>query len=321
MQKTLKPEENVREDCRNSWAATLEELAANDPRIVTVVNDSVGSSKLGNFQKLFPERVVNVGIAEQNMVGVGAGLANGGKIPFVSAASCFLTGRALEQIKADIAYAGFNVKLVGQSSGIAYGELGATHHSIEDFAWLRPLTNLKIIAPADAWETAEAVRWAAHYDGPVFIRLSRMPVPTLDVPNRVFQPGRAEWVKTGRDVAIIACGTAVHLAVEAAELLAAQSIHASVLNSSSINPLDEEAILTAAQTGAIVTVEEASVRGGLGGAVAELTSAHHPVAIERIGFPGFLPTGSVQWLFDQNGLSAEGIATAAKRAIERSSAR
>ena len=125
-------------DCRDAWVKTLEDLAEADPRIVAVVNDSVGSSKLAAFKRSFPDRLVNVGIAEQIMVGVGAGLANGGRIPFVSAASCFLTGRALEQIKADIAYANFNVKLVGQSSGVAYGELGATHHSIEDFAWLRP---------------------------------------------------------------------------------------------------------------------------------------------------------------------------------------
>ena len=131
-------------------APTAEHLAEADPRIVAVVNDSVGSSKLNSFQKKFPDRLINVGIAEQVMVGVGAGLANGGRIPFVSAAGCFITGRALEQVKADIAYANFNVKLVGQSSGVAYGELGATHHSIEDFAWLRPLTNLTVIAPADA---------------------------------------------------------------------------------------------------------------------------------------------------------------------------
>lgn len=178
------------QDCRNIWVSTLEQLAEADPRIVAVVNDSIGSSKLNSFQKKFPDRVINVGIAEQVMVGVGAGLANGGRIPFVSAAGCFITGRALEQVKADIAYAGFNVKLVGQSSGIAYGELGATHHSIEDFAWLRPLTNLTVIVPADAWETAEAVKWAATHEGPVYLRLSRMPVPDLQIPNRSFRPAR-----------------------------------------------------------------------------------------------------------------------------------
>lgn len=304
-------------DCRNAWVATLEHLAEADPRIVAVVNDSVGSSKLNSFQKKFPDRLINVGIAEQVMVGVGAGLANGGRIPFVSAASCFITGRALEQVKADIAYANFNVKLVGQSSGVAYGELGATHHSIEDFAWLRPLTNLTVIAPADAWETAEAVKWAAAHEGPVYLRLSRMPVPDLDIPNRRFRPGKAEVVREGHDLTIIASGTTVHLAAAAADRLAADGIAARVLNFSTLNPLDEDALHAAAATGAIVTVEEASVRGGLGGAVAEFTSANRPVPVERVGFPGFLPTGSTDWLFREYGLSAEGIAAAALRSLAR----
>ncbi|WP_445679380.1 transketolase family protein [Radicibacter daui] len=305
-------------DCREAWASTLETLAAADPRIVAVVNDSVGSSKLGGFQKKFPDRLVNVGIAEQTMVGVGAGLANGGRIPFVSAASCFLTGRALEQIKADVAYSNFNVKLVGQSSGIAYGELGPTHHSIEDFAWLRVLRNLTLIVPADPWETAEAVKWAAAHDGPVYIRVSRMPVPDLAVPHRVFRPGKAELVREGHDVTLIACGTTVHLAVSAAEALAGEGIAARVLNMATLNPLDEEAVLeAAAATGALVTVEEASVRGGLGGAVAEYTALHLPVPVEMVGFPGFVPTGSVEWLFDHFGLTATGIAAAARRALAR----
>jgi transketolase len=304
-------------DCREAWVATLEALAEADPRIVAVVNDSVGSSKLNGFQKKFPDRLVNVGIAEQVMVGVGAGLANGGRIPFVSAASCFITGRALEQVKADVAYANFNVKLVGQSSGIAYGELGATHHSIEDFAWLRPLTNLTVIAPADAWETAEAVKWAAAHEGPVYLRLSRMPVPDLEVVDRVFRPGKAEVVRQGGDVTIIANGTVVHLAAAAADLLAGEGIAARVLNMATLNPLDEEAVAAAAATGAIVTAEEAHVRGGLGGAVAEYVTAHDPVPVERVGFPGFLPTGSVDWLFAEYGLSAPGIAAAARRALAR----
>ncbi|WP_374433308.1 transketolase family protein [Tabrizicola sp.] len=305
------------QDCRNAWVKTLEDLAEADPRIVAVVNDSVGSSKLNSFQKKFPDRLINVGIAEQVMVGVGAGLANGGRIPFVSAASCFITGRALEQVKADIAYANFNVKLVGQSSGVAYGELGATHHSIEDFAWLRPLTNLTVIVPADAWETAEAVKWAAGHEGPVYLRLSRMPVPDLDIPDRTFRPGHAETVRQGEDLTIIACGTTVHLAAAAADVLKAEGISARVLNFSTINPLDESALHDAALTGAIVTVEEGSVRGGLGGAVAEFTSAHQPVPVERVGFPGFLPTGSTDWLFQEYGLSPEGIAAAARRALLR----
>jgi transketolase len=305
------------QDCRNIWVQTLETLAEADSRIVAVVNDSVGSSKLGGFQKKFPDRVINVGIAEQVMVGVSAGLANGGRIPFVSAAGCFITARALEQVKADIAYANFNVKLVGQSSGIAYGELGATHHSIEDLAWLRPLTNLTVIVTADAWETAEAVKWAATHEGPVYLRLSRMPVPDLTIPNRSFRPGQAETVRQGHDLTIIACGTTVHLAAAAADRLAGQGIATRVLNFSTLNPLDEAALHAAAATGAIVTVEEASVRGGLGGAVAEFTASHRPVPVERVGFPGFLPTGSVDWLFREYGLSPEGIEAAALRSLSR----
>ncbi|MFZ0096847.1 MAG: transketolase C-terminal domain-containing protein [Gemmobacter sp.] len=305
------------QDCRNAWVATLEALAEADTRIVSVVNDSVGSSKLNSFQKKFPDRLINVGIAEQLMVGVGAGLANGGRVPFVSAASCFLTSRSLEQVKADVAYANFNVKLVGQSSGVAYGELGATHHSIEDFAWLRPLTNLTVIAPADAWETAEAVKWAAAHEGPVYLRLSRMPVPDLEIPDRVFRPGKAEVLRDGTDATIIACGTTVHLAVQAAEVLAGEGIAARVLNFATLNPLDEEALHAAAATGAIVTVEEASVRGGLGGAVAEFTAANRPVPVERVGFPGFVVTGSVDWLFQEYGLTPAGIAEATRRALDR----
>jgi transketolase len=305
-------------DCREAWASTLEALAAADDRIVAVVNDSVGSSKLGGFQKNFPDRLINVGIAEQCMVGVSAGLANGGRIPFVSAAGCFLTGRALEQIKADVVYADFNVKLVGQSSGVAYGELGPTHHSIEDLAWLRVFNNLTIITPADAWETTEAVKWAAAHQGPVYLRLSRMPVPDLQIANRVFRIGQAELLREGSDVTLIACGTTVHLAVAAAALLQASGVSARVLNMATLNPLDEAAVLAAArETGAIVTVEEAVIRGGLGGAVAELTAAHHAVPVERLGFPGFVPTGSVDWLFNEFGLSPQGIAAAAGRAIGR----
>lgn len=304
-------------DCRSAWVATLEALAEANPRIVAVVNDSVGSSKLDGFQKKFPDRLINVGIAEQVMVGVGAGLANGGHIPFVSAAGCFLTGRSLEQIKADVAYAGFNVKLVGQSSGVAYGELGSTHHSIEDLAWLRPLVPITVITPADAWETAEAVKWAAAHEGPVYLRLSRMPVPDLTIPDRVFRAGRAEVVRDGHDLALIACGTVVHLAAAAADRLAAEGIAARVLNMSTLNPLDEAALHDAAATGAIVTVEEAHLRGGLGGAVAEFTASNRPVPVERVGFPGFVPTGSADWLFREYGLTPEGIAAAAMRALKR----
>ena len=304
-------------DCRDTFSRTLESLAESDPRIVTVVSDSVGSSKLVNFRKRWPERMVNVGIAEQTVVAVGAGLANGGKVPFVSAASCFLTARALEQIKADIAYTNVNVKLIGQSSGIAYGELGPTHHSIEDLAWLRLLTNLTLIVPSDPWETEQAIRAAAALDGPVFVRVSRMPVPAIERKNPKFEIGKAERLRDGDDLAIIANGVMVHRALAAAEGLASEGIEARVINMSTVNPLDEAAIIEAAETGAILTVEEHSVRGGLGGAVTEVVTSNRPVPVHRMGFPGFLPTGSVEWLLEHFGLTPAGIADAARGLLAR----
>jgi transketolase len=304
-------------DCRDTFSRTLESLAEADTRIVTVVSDSVGSSKLVNFRKRWPERMVNVGIAEQTVVAVGAGLANGGKVPFVSAASCFLTARALEQIKADIAYSNVNVKLIGQSSGIAYGELGPTHHSIEDLAWLRLLTNLTLIVPSDPWETEQAIRAAAAIDGPVFVRVSRMPVPAIARRHARFEIGKAETLREGGDLAIIANGVMVHRALAAAEALAAEGIAARVINMSTVNPLDEATIVAAAETGAILTVEEHSVRGGLGGAVTEVVTANRPVPVERMGFPGFLPTGPVEWLLEHYGLTGPGIAAAARTLLAR----
>lgn len=300
-------------DCREAFQRTLIELAAEDERIVAVVNDSVGSSKLGGFEKAYPARLINVGIAEQNMVGVGAGLANGGRIPFVSAASPFLTGRALEQIKADVAYSNTNVKLCGQSPGLAYGELGPTHHSIEDLAWLRAIANLTVIVPADSIETEQVIRWAARTEGPVFIRVSRMPVPDVHATGYTFTPGVATTLRVGSDVTLIACGIMVSRALEAADLLAEDGVSARVLSMPTVRPLDREAVLAAAtDTGAIVTVEEATVHGGLGGAVAELVSTERPTPMRILGVPGvFAPTGSVESLLERFGLTAGGIVAAA----------
>ena len=309
----LAPLPSAEFDCRNIFASTLEALAESDPRIVIVVNDSIGSSKLDGFAKRFPDRAVNVGIAEQDLVGVGAGLANGGRIPFVSAASCFLTARAMEQIKADIAYSNTNVKLVGQSPGVAYGELGPTHHSIEDIAWLRLLPNLRIVVPSDPWETAEAVKAAAAHEGPVFLRVSRFPIPEIPRPIHArFRFGVAETLREGGDAAIIANGVMVNRALQAAEALETEGLRTRVVNMASIAPLDIDAIVSAAETGAIVTVEEGSVRGGLGGAVAEVLATKRPVHLRVLGLPGFAPTGSAQFLFEHFGLTAEGIARAVR---------
>ncbi|WP_183897935.1 transketolase family protein [Rhizobium skierniewicense] len=306
-------------DCRDAFAETLERLAAKDDTVVAVCNDSVGSSKLGGFKSKFPERLINVGIAEQNMIGVGAGLANGGRLPFVCAASCFLTGRALEQIKADIAYSNANVKLVGISSGMAYGDLGPTHHSIEDFAWTRVLPNLPVIAPCDRIETAAAIEWAASYAGPCFLRLSRVGVPDLLPEGHVFELGRANLLRDGSDVTLIANGTLTHRMMKAADILAMRGIEARVLNMATVRPIDEDAIIAAAkETGAIVTAEEHSIYGGLGSAIAEVVVDHAPVPMKRLGVPGiFAPTGSAEFLLDEFGMAPAAIADATETLLKR----
>ncbi len=305
-------------DCRDAFNDKLRELAALDPRIVAVVNDSVGSSKLNQFAELYPNRIVNVGIAEQNMVGISAGLANGGLIPFVCAAAPFLTGRALEQIKADVAYSNTNVKLCGMSSGMAYGELGPTHHSIEDLAWLRAIANLTVIVPADPVETAQAVAVAATTVGPMFLRISRMPVPIVHDPDYQFVIGKAARLRDGDDVTLIATGVLVTQALQAADLLAAEGIAARVLNMSTIRPLDVTAVQAAAEeTGRIVTIEEHTVFGGLGSAVAEVVVTNHPVPMRILGVPGiFAPTGSEEWLLRHFGLTAQGICAAALELVK-----
>lgn len=306
-------------DCRVAFAETLEAAAAGDARIVAVVNDSVGSSNVSGFKKKFPNRLINVGIAEQNMVGVGAGLANGGLIPFVCGASCFLTGRALEQVKVDLAYSRSNVKLCGMSSGVAYGALGATHHSIEDLAWTRVLPNLTVIVPADPPETAAAVQAAIHTDGPFFIRLSRMGVPALPTAGAPFVVGKASRLREGRDVTFIANGTLVHIALKAAALLAAEGVEARVLNMATLRPLDRDAITAAAEeTGCIVTAEEHSTHGGLGSAVAEVVTELCPVPVRRVGVPDtFCPTGSTSFLFEHFGFTPAGLRAAALDAISK----
>lgn len=306
-------------DCRDAFAATLEKLAAVNAKVVAVCNDSVGSSKLGGFKSKWPERLVNVGIAEQNLVGVSAGLANGGLLPFVCAAACFLTGRSLEQIKADIAYSNANVKLVGISSGMAYGELGPTHHSIEDFAWTRVLPNLPVVAPCDPIETAAAVEWASTYDGPVFLRLSRVGVPDLLPAGHKFELGKANLLRDGDAVTLIANGTLTHRLLKAAEILAAKGIEARVLNMATVRPIDVDAVVAAVKdTGAILTAEEHSIYGGLGSAIAEVVVAEAPAPMKILGVPGiFAPTGSAEFLLDEFGMAPDAIAQSAIELIAR----
>lgn len=302
-------------DCRDAFSTTLEEMAGKNPKICAVVNDSVSSTKLKNFRALFPDRFVNVGIAEQNMVGVGCGLANGGMQPYVAGASCFLTARAMEQIKVDLGYSNSNVKLCGMSSGMAYGELGPTHHSVEDIAWTRIVPNLAVVVPADPIETRAALLYSEQHVGPMFLRISRLPVRRVLDEDYEFELGKAVQLRDGTDVTVIANGVLVSRALEAADQLAAQGIRPRVLNMSSVKPLDIEAILKAArETSRIVTAEEGFVAGGLGSAVAEVLALNHPVPMRILGLPDrFAPTGSAEFLLEHFGLTAASICSAAKQ--------
>src|SRR3954447_19655336 len=247
-------------DCREAFAEELLTLARMDERVVAVCNDSVGSSNLVGFREEFPERLINVGIAEQDLVGVGAGLANGGLLPFVSAAAPFLTGRALEQIKADVAYSNTHVILCGQSPGVAYGELGPTHHSIEDISWTRAIANLPVLVPADPAQTRAAVRWAVENPGPLYLRVPRFKVPEVTPEDAQLELGRALTLNDGDDITIVAVGTMVSRAIDAAEKLRADGISARVINMPFVDPLDTATVLDAArETRGIITIEEAII--------------------------------------------------------------
>lgn len=300
-------------DCRDAYMSALEEMAAADVRVCAVANDSLSSAKLKNFKARFPERFVNVGIAEQNMVGVGAGLANGGMIPYVCGASCFLTARAMEQVKVDLAYTRANVKLCAMSPGMAYGQLGPTHHSIEDLAWMRVLPNLVVVAPADPIETAAVMRYSLIHEEPMFLRIARTPVPRVHGDDYEFKLGKAVKLREGSDVTLVANGLLVSRALGAARALEVRGISARVLNMSTLKPLDREAILEAArETRGIVTAEEALAAGGLGGAVAEIVAQAHPTPMRILGVPDtFAPTGTAEFLLEHFGLTAAGIESAA----------
>jgi transketolase len=300
-------------DCRVAFADELITLARNDGRIVAVCNDSVGSSNLVAFGQEFPDRLINVGIAEQNMIGVAAGLATSGYVPFVCAASPFLTGRGLEQIKADVAYSRSPVVLCGMSPGMAYGELGPTHHSIEDLSWMRAIAGLGVVVPADPEQTRQAIRWAAAAATPVFLRIGRFKVPAITPPGAAFTFGRAMRLTEGDDVTVIAVGTMVSRALDAAAAAAREGVAVRVLDMSTVSPLDADAVRRAArETRGIVTAEEATISGGLGAAVAQVVVQECPRPMRLLGVDGqFAPTGSTAFLLDYFGLTSEHITAAA----------
>lgn len=305
-------------DCRDAYAAALEDLAERDERVCVVINDSLSSAKMKSFKARFPDRFINVGIAEQDMVGVGCGLANSGMIPYLCGASCFMTGRAMEQIKVDLAYSRSNVRLCAMSPGMAYGQLGPTHHSIEDVAWMRAIPNMSIIVPADHLETAAAMHFTLTHEGPIFLRISRMAVPQVHADDYAFRFGHADVLREGSDVTIVATGVLVSRALEAANSLEANGISARVLNMSTVKPIDREAILDAARTTrGIVTAEEGLAAGGLGGAIAEVLALEHPAPMRILGLPDvFAPTGTEEFLLGHFGLTALGIERAVVDLLE-----
>jgi transketolase len=307
-------------DNRVAFADELITLARADERIVAVCNDSVGSSNLTAFKAEFPDRLINVGIAEQDLVGVGAGLANAGMVPFVCGAAPFLTGRSLEQVKADVAYSQAPVILCGMSPGMAYGELGPTHHSVEDLSWLRALPGLDIVVPADSEQTRQAVRAAVADPRPTFIRVGRFKVPSLGVAAPL-ERGSIVQLRSGADVTIVGLGTTVSRALWAADILAADGIEARVLDAVYLAPFDAEAIARAVrETRAIVTAEEANVSGGLGAAVAMVVGGLERdarVPVVSLGLREFAPTGSTAFLLEHFGLTEESIAAAAREALAR----
>lgn len=302
---------------REAYGKVLVELGAENPDVVVLDADLAKSTKTIEFKKRFPHRFFDLGVAEANMIGTAAGLAAAGKIPFCSTFAVFASGRAFDQIRQSVAYPRLNVKIAASHAGITVGEDGASHQSVEDIALMRVLPNMTVFVPADAVETAGAVRVAVETDGPVYIRLGRAGVPVLHGDDFQFVPGQAVELRRGLDATIIACGFMVSQALEAADLLAAEGIEVSVLNFHTIKPLDVQAIVDAAQrTGLIVTAEEHSIIGGLGSAVAETLAEHYPVPMLRVGLQDvFGESGKPEELLQKYGLMPDDIVNAVQKLL------
>jgi transketolase len=300
------------------FAATLLELARKDSDLLVVTSDSRGSAKLASFAKAAPGQIVEVGIAEQNLVGIAAGLAAAGKNVFAVSPACFLTARSLEQIKNDVCYSDRPVSVIGISAGVSYGALGTTHHSLHDFAVLRAVHNITIIAPADNFETREAIKAVAKLPTPAYLRFGKKTMPHLPRLESGFELGKASLVRQGKDITFVACGETVAPVVAAADLLAADGIECRVISMHTIKPLDEAVVLQAAsETRGVITVEEHSVNGGLGEACAGLllqSGAHTRFKI--VGFPDdHTVAGSQSEIFRHYGIDGPGLAATAKKLL------
>lgn len=304
---------------RDAYGQALRELGGEFENVVVLDADLSKSTKTVDFARAYPERFFDMGIAEQNMMAVAAGLAASNKVVFASTFAIFATGRAFEQVRNSIAYAQLNVKICASHAGITVGEDGSSHQSVEDITLMRVIPNMKVIVPADGISTARAVRAVYHEPGPCYLRLGRSKVPAIYDESIDFRIGRAIKLREGRDVAILACGIMVQEALQAATILAQQGIEAAVLDIHTIKPLDTEAILAAArQSGCLVTAEEHSVIGGLGGAVAELITAEYPVPVVKVGIKDmFGQSGSPQELLEFYGLTAGHIVGAAQISMSK----
>jgi transketolase len=297
------------------FSETLLSLARRDRNVVAVTSDSRGSGKLTPFAAAVPEQLVEVGIAEQNLVGTAAGLASTGKVVFAVSPASFLTARALEQIKNDVCYSDRPVKLIGISAGVSYGALGSTHHSTHDLAALRALDNITIIVPADNFEAAEAIKTAAEMSHPIYVRFGKRPLYHLHGPAARFEPGKAIHVRNGTDVAFIATGETAYHALMASDQLHSEGLSCRVVSMHTVKPLDVDAVVSAAtDCRALVTVEEHSVFGGLGEACAAvLMQAGIPIPFKIVGFPDeYMVAGSQLEIFDHYGISAKGLAQTAR---------
>ncbi len=304
---------------RDVYGKTLAGLGEANKDIVALTADLAGSTKVSEFGEKFPDRFFNVGVAEQDMMGMAAGLAAAGKIPFASTFAIFATGRAWEQIRQSICFPKLNVKIVATHGGITVGPDGASHQSCEDIGLMRGLPNMQIIVPCDGHETKSAIEFAAKHKGPIYIRLSREKFPLICDENCTFEVGKASVVREGNDLAFVMCGIMVHIALDAAKILHEEGIKVRVINSSSIKPLDKDLILAAAEeTGAIITGEEHSIINGLGSAVAELLSENCPVPLKRVGIEDrFGKSGSSDELMEHYGLTSEALVKAARSILKK----
>jgi transketolase len=301
---------------RAAFGEALATLGEKYPNITVVDADLAKSTMTLAFAKKFPGRHLDIGIAEGNMVGIGAGLALAGKIPFICSFACFLAGR-FEQIRLSVSYTNANVRMVGTHAGIGIGEDGYSQMALEDIALMRSLPNVDILQPADKLETLQAVEFLVHHDRPAYLRLTRHKLDDVHEASYRFQFGQGDTLREGNDVVLIATGGLVKPALDAAEALAKESIYAAVINIHTIRPLDNELIVKwANRTRRVVTLEDHTIRGGLGGAVAELLSEAMPVPLKRLGMLGFGESGTQEALYEKYGFTAGGIKTTVKKFLQ-----